>query len=123
MADKPFRFGPAFLAAAAADVVHVPAATPAGVGIAAQNLYAILRHIRIVNVTAGAVTFTFWLGATGASAAGTEVIGDELSVAAHEPYDWYGMMRLDNGANEFLVGIASAGNSLTVEGEGVLAVI
>ena len=37
--------------------------------------YIILRHIRILNKTAGAVTFSLWKGATGANTAGTEVIG------------------------------------------------
>lgn len=122
MADKFFRFGPVAMANVATDILHVPAATPAGTGIAAQNLYALLRHIRIVNKTAGAVTFSLWLGATGASAAGTEVIGTALSVAANSAFDWYGYMRLDNGAAEYLVGLASAAVSLTIEGEGTLAI-
>jgi hypothetical protein len=90
------------------------------VGFTMTQPYIILRHIRIVNKTAGAVTFSLWLGATGANAAGTEVIGIALSVAANSAYDWYGMMRLD--AADFLVGGASAGTSLSIQGEGEIGV-
>ena len=122
MADKFFRFGPVALSATlTTNILNTPAATGAGTGIAAQTVYAVLRHIRIVNKTAGAVTFSLWLGATGANAAGTEVIGTALSVAANSAYDWYGMLRMD--AADFLVGGASAGTSLTIEGEGTLAII
>lgn len=122
MADKPFRFGPTYIADIATDILHVPASTPAGVGIPAQDLYAILRHIRVVNRTANAVTFSLYIGATGGSLAGTEVIGNGLSVPANSYVDWYGILRLDNGANEYLTGLASAGSSLVIEGEGMLAV-
>jgi hypothetical protein len=73
-----------------------------------------------VNKTSGAVTFSLWLGATGGNAAGTEVVGTALSVAANSAYDWYGLLRLD--AADFLVGGASAGTSLTFEGEGEIGV-
>ena len=86
----------------------------------ATATYILLRHIRIVNKTAGAVTFSLWLGATGANAAGTETIGQALSVAANSAYDWYGLMRLDS--TDFLVGGASAGTSLSIEGEGEIGV-
>ncbi len=79
-----------------------------------------MRHIRIVNKTAGAVTFTLYLGATGANAAGTEVIGNATSVAANSYIDWYGALRID--AADFLVGGASANTSLTIEGEGEIGV-
>ncbi len=84
------------------------------------NTYYILRHIRIVNKTAGAVTFSFWIGLTGANTAGTEFIGIGQSVAANSSYDWYGMTRLDTV--DFLVGGASANTSLTFEAEGEIGV-
>lgn len=86
------------------------------VGFTMTQPYLIIRHIRIVNKTAGAVTFSLWLGATGGNAAGTEVVGIALSVAANSSYDWYGLMRLD--AADFLVGGASAATSLSIQGEG-----
>jgi len=122
MADKFFRFGPAALAAAAANVLNCNVTSLAGpVGFTLTQPHLCIRHIRIVNKTAGAVTFSLWLGATGASAAGTEVIGTGLSIAANSAYDWYGMMNME--VADFLVGLASAATSLTIEGEGTICFI
>jgi len=101
------------------NILNPPTAS-GGVNAGSAAQYIILRHIRIVNKTAGAVTFSLWLGATGANAAGTEVIGQGLSVAANSAYDWYGAMRLD--AADFLVGGASAATSLSIQGEGEIGV-
>jgi len=122
MADKPFRFGPVALSATlTTNILKGPVQAAAGTGVPAQDIYMVLRHIRIVNKTAGAVTFSLWLGATGANAAGSEVIGTAQSVAANSSYDWYGLLRMD--AADYLVGGASAATSLTIEGEGTMAVI
>jgi hypothetical protein len=84
------------------------------------NTYLVLTHIRIVNKTAGAVTFTLYLGATGGNVAGTEFIGTALSVAANSAFDWYGRARID--VSQFIVGGASAATSLTFEAEGEIGV-
>ncbi len=118
--NKIFRFGPVALSATLTTNVLNPATATGGVNAGASSNYIVLRHIRIVNKTAGAVTFSLYLGATGANAAGTEVIGTALSIAANAAYDWYGIMRLD--AADFLVGGASAGTSLTIQGEGEIGV-
>jgi hypothetical protein len=86
------------------------------VGFTLTQPYIVLRHIRIVNKTAGAVTFSLWKGATGANAAGTEIIGTALSIAANSAYDWYGLLRMDSA--DFLVGGASAATSLSIQAEG-----
>jgi len=115
-ANKAFRFGPVALSnTLTTNILNPPTAT-GGVGAGSSSNYIILRHIRIVNKTAGAVTFSLWLGATGANAAGTETIGNALSIAANSAYDWYGLLRLD--AADFLVGGASANTSMSLEGEG-----
>ncbi len=118
MQNRPFRFGPVAMSATLTTNILNPAITSlAGpVGFTASQPYIILRHIRIVNKTAGAVTFSLFLGATGANAAGTEIIGSGLSIAANSAFDWYGYMRID--AADFLVGGASAGTSLVIQGEG-----
>jgi hypothetical protein len=82
--------------------------------------YIILRHIRIVNKTSSAATFSLYLGATEANAAGTEVVGTGLSVAANSAYDWYGYLRID--AADFLVGGAGTATALTLTGEGEIGV-
>lgn len=119
-ANKIFRFGPVAMSSTLTTNILNPPAASGGVGAGTSSNYIVLRHIRIVNKTAGAVTFSLWLGATGGNVAGTEVIGQALSVAANSAYDWYGLMRLD--AADFLVGGASAATSLSIEGEGEIGV-
>ncbi len=119
-ANKTFRFGPVALSNTLTTNVLNPPTASGGTNAGSSSQYIILKHIRIVNKTAGAVTFSLWLGATGANAAGTEVIGTALSVAANSAYDWYGALRLD--AADFLVGGASAATSLTIQGEGEIGV-
>lgn len=121
MQNKPFRFGPVALSNSAANVLNPPTLT-GGVGAshAGSNTRIILTHIRIVNKTGSAATFSFYLGATGATAAGTEVIGIALSVAANSAYDWVGRLPIE--VADFLVGLASAATTLTVEGEGEIGV-
>jgi hypothetical protein len=72
----------------------------------------VVRHIHIVNKTAGAVTFTLYLGATGGNASGTEIVGIGRSVAANSAFDWYGELAMQS--TDFIVGGASAANSLTI---------
>lgn len=78
-------------------------------------IYDVIKHIHIANKTAGAVTFSLWLGATGGNAAGTELF-NAVSVPANSVYDWYGNLKMTTA--DFLVGGASAGTSLTITVEG-----
>ncbi len=97
--------GPAYLAASATNIY-----TPA-----AATILTVLRHIHIANVTAGAVTFTLYVGATGGSAGGTELF-KSYNVAANSVFDWYGALLM--ASTDFLSGLASAGTSLTITVEG-----
>lgn len=120
-ANKVFRFGPIALTNTLTTNLLNPGTTTGGVnGGGSGSLYIILKHIRIVNKTGGAVTCSFWLGATGGNVAGTEVIGQGLSIAANSFQDWYGLLRLD--VADFLVGGASAATSLSIQGEGEIGV-
>ncbi len=119
-ANKVFRFGPVALTNTLTTNILNPATATGGVNGGSSAQYIIIRHMRVVNKTAGAVTCSFWLGATGGNAAGTEVIGQGLSVAANSYIDWYGVLRLDSA--DFLVGGASAATSLSIEGEGEVGV-
>jgi hypothetical protein len=119
-ANKKIRFGPVALGAAAANILNPPTVS-GGVGVApaTTNTYILLKHIRVVNKTAGAVSFTLFIGATGGSAAGTEFGGFGKSVPANDAIDMYfADFRLD--VADFLTGLASAATSLTIEGEGEL---
>lgn len=105
--------GPAYLANAAADIYTPPAST----------IYTVIRQIHIANKTAGAVTFSLYVGATGGSAGGTELFGAK-SVAANDVYDWYAAPSgLKLTSTEFLTGLASAATSLTITVMGEQAVV
>ena len=119
--NRTLRVGPLALTNTLTTNILNPAAAGAGTGYTPTASYIILRHIRIVNKTAGAVTFSLWLGASAGNVAGTEVIGTALSIAANAAYDWYGILRLD--AADFLVGGASANTSLTFEAEGEVGLV
>ena len=121
--NKSFRFGPVAMANSATNILN-PGTTTGGVASTAapyDKLRILLRHIRIVNKTAGAVTFSLYIGATGASAAGTEFMGTATSIPANSYVDFYpANVPLDT--TDFLVGLASAATSLTIEGSGEIGI-
>jgi hypothetical protein len=78
-------------------------------------IYDVIKHIHVANKSGAAATFTLYLGATGANAAGTELFFG-VSIPVGGSYDWYGNMRMNS--TDFLVGGASANTALTIEGEG-----
>jgi hypothetical protein len=118
--NKTFRFGPIALTNVLTTNLLNPPGAAAGVNAGASPQYIVLKHLRITNKTAAAVSFSLWLGATGANAAGTEVIGQGKSVPANDSIDWYGILRLD--APDFLVGGAGAAAALSITGEGEIGV-
>lgn len=119
--NKTMRFGPVALANAAANILNCNVTSLAGpVGMTVAAPYLILRHIRLVNKTAGAVVASLFIGATGGSAAGTEFAFNGTSIAANSYVDWYGALRLD--AADFLTGFAGAAASITFEAEGEIGI-
>ncbi len=102
--------GPAYIANAVANIY-----TPA-----ASTILTVIRHIHVANVTTGAINFTLYVGATGGSAAGTELFKG-YSVAANSSFDYYGALLMTS--TDFLSGLASGATSLTivVEGEQIVA--
>lgn len=120
--NKQCRFGPVALTNTLTTNILNPGTTTGGTGMpgTSTNLYFLIKHLRIINKTAGAVTFTLYLGATGANTAGTEVFGIGTSIAANSAYDWYGLLTLD--VADFLVGGASANTSLVLEAEGEVGI-
>jgi hypothetical protein len=112
MADKTVRtFGPVAMSATLTTNIY---------NNTSALLYDVITHIHVANKTAGAVTFSLWLGATGANAAGTELFSAQ-NVGANSTFDYYG--RLKMVSTDFLVGGASAATSLTIYGEGVQCVV
>jgi len=104
--------GPAYLASSATDIYTPQAST----------IYTLIRQIHIANKTGGAVTATLYVGATGGSAAGTELLPTK-SVAANDVYDMYFYPALKMLSTDFLSGLASAGSSLTITVIGELNVV
>lgn len=124
MQNKSFRFGPVALTSTFTTNLLNPPATTGGTNAGSSSQYVILKHLRVTNKTATPASVSLWLGATGANAAGTEVVWTATTVpptgSALNYLDWYGTLRLD--AADFLVGGASAGTTLTIEGEGEIGV-
>lgn len=122
-ANKIVRFGPVALTTTLTTNILNPGTVTGGVsagGTAITATYVVLRHIRIVNKTAAAATFSLYIGATGANTAGTEFMGIGQSVPANSYVDWYGMVRLDTA--DFLVGGAGTATALTLEAEGEVGI-
>ena len=119
-ANKTVRFGPAAVSNAVANALN-PGTTTGGVNMpSGSNLYFIIKHLRFVNKTSSAHTISAWIGATGASAAGTETGFSGTSVPANSYVDWYGLLRLD--VADFLTMQADAAASITWQGEGEIGV-
>jgi hypothetical protein len=118
--NKTFRFGPIALTTTMTTNLLNPPTVTGGVNAGSSPCYIILRQLRIVNKTGSAASFSLWLGATGANAAGTEVFGQATSVAANSSFVDGGMLRIDS--TDFLVGGASSNSALTIQGEGEIGV-
>ncbi len=88
---------------AAADI-YVPASA---------LIYAVIRHIHIANKDSVLRTFRLYLGATAASAAGTELFFD-VPIAAGDYFDWTPVPGLKVTSTQFLTGLASANTALTI---------
>lgn len=120
MQNKTFRLGPVALTTTLTTNILNPPAASGGVNAGSSAQYIILKHLRITNKTTSSASFSLWLGATGANAAGTEVIGIGHSISANSSYDWYGILRLD--AADFLVGGSGTATALSITGEGEIGV-
>jgi hypothetical protein len=120
--NKIIRFGPVALTSAyTRNIVNCAIVDLTGpTGYTQTQPYLIIRHIRIVNVTATAATFRMFVGASGANLAGTEFMGYNTTVPANSYIDWYGTLRLDS--TDFLVGGASAAATLTFQAEGEIGI-
>lgn len=121
--NKIVRFGPVALTTTLTTNILNPPTLSGGTGLQGtnNNTYLVIRHIRVVNKTSSAATYSLWIGATGGNAAGTEFMGQGTSVAANSRDDWYGLVRLD--VADFLVGGSGTATALTIEGEGEIGCV
>lgn len=101
------QYGPAFIANSAADILSTPS----------SGSFLRIRHIHVVNVGA-ASTFSLFIGATGGSAAGTQVMGGTRAVPANTAgntsvVDWYpDDLILKN--TQYLSGVAADASRLVI---------
>lgn len=122
-ANKIIRFGPVPLTTTlTTNLINPALGSLAGpLGFTMTQPYVMVKHLRVINKTTAALSFSLWLGATGANGAGTEVIGQGKSVSPNDAYDWYPNPSLRLDAADFLVGGANA-LGLTLEGEGEIGI-
>jgi hypothetical protein len=65
-----------------------------------SEMQVVIRHIHVCNVTAGAATFSMWVGTgTTPTTAGTEYIKQQ-SVPAHGTWDLYCMLEFNPGEGQ-----------------------
>lgn len=121
MQNKKFRFGPIALTSTLTTNLLNPPTASGGTngGSSAQIIY--LRHIRLVNKTGSDATVTLYLGATGANAAGTEILVGK-NVPANDYIDLPFGDPLVITSSDFLVGGASANTTITIIGHGEIGV-
>ena len=119
--NRHFRFGPIALPTLLTTNLLNPPTSAGGVNAGALPKYIVLKHLRIVNKTGAAATFSLWLGATGGNVAGTEFVGTSINVSGNTAYDWYSPgVRLD--VADFLVGGSNIAAALTISGAGEIGV-
>jgi hypothetical protein len=96
-----------------------PALIPSSLGTvynqSSSLIYDVIKHIHVTNRTASAANFSLFLGASGGSAAGTEIF-DAVSISGGQSLEWYGNIRMES--TDFLTGISNAANALVITGEG-----
>jgi hypothetical protein len=119
--NKIIRFGPVALTSSASNIINPPTLT-GGTGLAGSNTatYVIIRQIVLLNKTASPATISMYLGASGASAAGTEFLVNATSLPANTILTFNGLWRLD--ATDFLTGLANANTTITFEAAGEIGV-
>lgn len=103
-------YGPAFVANAAANIYNNASAL----------LFTVIRKMHFANVTGAPVTIRIYVGATGGSAAGTQLYYD-YAIAANGEFNVYGALVLTS--TDFLTGLASSASAVVVTLEGELIAV
>lgn len=125
-ANKTVILGPVALTTTLTTNIFSPPTITGGTGVppVSTNTYYIIRHIRVVNKTGTAATFSLWKDATAGNTAGKEIIGQAYSVPANSFFDWYGSMRLSSDeTDKFIVGGAGTTTALTIQAEAEMGVV
>lgn len=115
MTNSPFTYTAALTGTLATNILQ-PAAAGSGTGYTPTASYIILRHMRVVNTTGGALAVSLFVGASASAAAGTEFAWSATSVPANSYLDWFGYRKLLT-ANFLTGGSTTTGLTLNIEGE------
>jgi hypothetical protein len=125
--NKVFNSQPAYIATAGMTTAcnlfncAITTLTPGGIGFAAAQPYAIMKHIRVMNqLTTSAINVTLYKGATLGTASGTQFALASRSIAAQSYEDWYGPERFDSG--DYLTGLSSLPLSAIINMEGEIGI-
>lgn len=81
-----------------------------------------IKQILIANKTGSAATVSLWLGATGANAAGTEIL-NAVSIPANSTQSYFFTPGLKMVSTDFLVGGSGTATALTITGIGEQVVV
>ena len=97
MQNKRLHINPIALTGTLATTLIEPGTTAesGNTGYTVGKAYILIRHIRVVNTTAGALALSLFVGAAAAAAAGTEFAFPASVIPANGYVDWYGELRLD----------------------------
>lgn len=96
--------GPAFIPASATNIYTPPAST----------IYTLIRGVNVTNKDVVPRTFTLYIGATGGSASGTELIYQKV-LQASETWQWLAPTGgLFMASTDFLTGIASTVSTIII---------
>ena len=105
--NKPLNIEPIAIPTTVGNLLNCNVTSLSGpVGFTMTQPYIIVKHARIVNTTAAAITVTLYKGATGGSSASTVWQFPTVTVPANSAVDTFTQTRFDSG--DFLTGVASA---------------
>ena len=111
-----FSVGPAFIASSVANMLNGAITSLTGpVGLTLTQPFLIIRRLRIINVTGTNRSFILYMGATGGSTAGTEILGGSKVVPANDHFEAVLARRM--ASTDFLTGVASAASALVWEAD------
>ena len=119
MQNTPYRAGPVAVTNAVTNFLNPPTLT-GGVLPVFTKTYVVLTKMSIVNKTGAPVNLTLYIGATGASAAGTEFAFNATPIPANARSEWSGRLRLDTA--DFITMLAGSNTALVIEAEGEMGV-
>lgn len=122
MQNTPFRAGPIALTDTVANLLN-PGTTTGGTNCTSapfDKLYLLIKEILVADKGGAGGTFTLYIGATGASAAGTE-IAKTMAVATNSQTAIY-LPNLRLSQADFLTGKAAANTTLTITVVGEIGV-